>query len=354
MNSKRNERLFFFDIDRLNDAIARKGYSGTELATLADVSRSTVSNARKGEGLRPQGAKGIAKALGFDDPTGLSRDHAVTDGTVVEVEWEAEGKPVSGTITASNALQYQVWKMRHLFVDGRYGRGKCFDLLNPNTRDREHLHDQLVRHSRVSDMIRSMSYVTRNLSSYESGDRRHWWTVDEWIDGETLKDRIHDNRVSQDEAQRWAIQMALGLGVLHEANVVVRDLFPKHILVAAEDNRVVITDFELAKLFDAGPSVATDWEEDPYRAPEIETGHVTVRGDLYCWARIVLELFSNKLPPKNEEPSELKSLPVPKSVRDLLKRCLRRGSGGRPKDVGEILSVMQHEWPEVYKECDRG
>ena len=75
-------------------------------------------------------------------------------------------------------------------------------------------------------------------------------------------------------------EIALGLDALHSASVVFRELAPSRVILAADDQRAVLTDFELAKLLDTGPTVSTSWPDDPYRAPEVEDATASERSDL--------------------------------------------------------------------------
>ena len=60
-------------------------------------------------------------------------------------------------------------------------------------------------------------------------------------------------------------QIAEGLKALHAAEIIRRELSPRFVLLRESGiESVVLTDFELGKLFDGSPTVASDWPSDPY------------------------------------------------------------------------------------------
>lgn len=97
----------------------------------------------------------------------------------------------------------------------------------------------------------------------------------------TLADRLEQGPWPQAELPRLLHQIALGLSALRAVGVVFRELAPSRVLIADDDGRAVLTDFELAKLLEGAPTVSVPcWPDDPYRAPEVESGHATVQADL--------------------------------------------------------------------------
>src|SRR5438132_14071686 len=73
------------------------------------------------------------------------------------------------------------------------------------------------------------------------------YIVSELLEGETLRDRMHDTALAPRRSLDYAVQIANGLAAAHEKGIVHRDLKPENIFVT-KDGRVKILDFGLAKL----------------------------------------------------------------------------------------------------------
>jgi serine/threonine-protein kinase len=126
-----------------------------------------------------------------------------------------------------------------------------------------------------------------------------WWVVDEWVDGETVAERLDEGELAPGETARILTELAPALHCLYEYGIVRRDLSPDDILLREGDNAVVLTDLELAKVLEGRPTVApADWWErdNPLRAPEIGSPDDTdARVDLYSWGRLFLRLLGGRL-----------------------------------------------------------
>jgi TolB-like protein/Flp pilus assembly protein TadD/predicted Ser/Thr protein kinase len=83
---------------------------------------------------------------------------------------------------------------------------------------------------------------------YEIGesDGTHYIAM-EFIDGETLRHKIHKDRAPLSKLLKYLIQVAQGLSKAHSAGIVHRDLKPDNIMITRDDYAKVL-DFGLAKL----------------------------------------------------------------------------------------------------------
>lgn len=260
-------------------------------------------------------------------------------------EWEAI-EAVCQAISTSNGLRYDVWKLRHRHVAGRFGRGKCYDMhrmpADQRTRHRTHL----TRHSQVCDQVGHQPHITRNFSAQAWDQADWWWVIDEWIDGPTLADIFAAKEASPTKLRTLMTQTASAIQALHHARIIRRELSPQTIVCRQSDGAAVLTDFELAKLTEGAPTVRPEngrWRNDAYRAPEVDAGEdVDARADIYSWGRILIEGLCGVLPPQGTEEQAVQALPdLPKSVRTLALACVSPARSLRPRTMIEVESVFK-------------
>jgi serine/threonine protein kinase len=238
-------------------------------------------------------------------------------------EWQTDGIP-SSWVTASNGLQYKVVKMRHREVTERVGRGKIFDLKSLGDDARQGMRHALARHGTVCQRVRGKPGVPTNLTVRSSRDLTKWLIVDEWIEGDTLDLRIERKTLEGIDTRKLLTRIAQTLSHLHKAEVLRRELSPRFIILRADDFPI-LTDFELGKLFAGSRTVSNGaWQEDPYRAPEVETGEIRpddYRADLYSWGRIAVRLLAGRLPAAGKDGLAMQEVKVPKEVGQMVLAC---------------------------------
>jgi eukaryotic-like serine/threonine-protein kinase len=71
----------------------------------------------------------------------------------------------------------------------------------------------------------------------------------EYVDGETLRDKIHRHKTSLTKLLKYLGQVAEGLTKAHAAGIVHRDLKPDNVIITRDDYAKIL-DFGLAKLLD--------------------------------------------------------------------------------------------------------
>ena len=131
---------------------------------------------------------------------------------------------------------------------------------------------------------------------------------------------------------------------LHKAEVLRRELSPRFIILRADDFPI-LTDFELGKLFAGSRTVSNGaWQEDPYRAPEVETGETQpdkYQADLYSWGRIAVHLLAGWLPAAGKDGLAMQEVKVPKEVGQMVLACTEIGPSRRPDQMEAVLNVLK-------------
>jgi eukaryotic-like serine/threonine-protein kinase len=129
----------------------------------------------------------------------------------------------------------------------------------------------------------------------------------EYIEGESLAQRIARQRLSFDAIVRLVSTVARAVDHLHAHGVVHRDLKPSNILLD-HDDQPYVTDFGLAKIYVPGSEATTTGViagTPSYMAPEQASGRNAEVGpatDVYSLGAILYELLTGEPPFKQENP----------------------------------------------------
>jgi len=159
--------------------------------------------------------------------------------------------------------------------------------------------DQLERFRREARAVARLSHpnVVGVIDAGE--DSGHPYIVFEFIEGETLKQRVRRlGRLPIPEALAYAIEIARALGAAHARQIVHRDVKPQNVLID-EEGTAKVTDFGIARsleeegLTDDGRVLGTT----DYVSPEQALGQpVTGQSDLYSLGVVLYEMLTGELP----------------------------------------------------------
>src|SRR5436190_6531437 len=163
--------------------------------------------------------------------------------------------------------------------------------------------DQLERFRREARAVAQLNspYVVGVIDAGE--DASTPYIVFEYVEGETLKDRIRRHgRLPIAEAVAYSIEIARALGAAHEHQIVHRDVKPQNVLID-EEGTAKVTDFGIARsLADEGLTAdgrvlgTTD-----YVSPEQALGHpVTGQSDIYSLGICLYEMLAGDVPFKGD------------------------------------------------------
>lgn len=142
------------------------------------------------------------------------------------------------------------------------------------------------------------------------------YLVMEFVEGETLGERLRSGPLSRAEILRLSVQLAEGLQVAHEHDLLHRDLKPANLMITP-DGRLKILDFGLAK--HSAPTSDTEATRSqtqtltqgpvgtlPYMAPEqLRNEEPDPRTDLYAVGAVLYEMSTGLRPHGNKTAAEL-------------------------------------------------
>ena len=135
-------------------------------------------------------------------------------------------------------------------------------------------------------------------------DKRHYFAM-EFLDGQSLADRLKQGPFQPDEARRLLRQICQALEAAHRQGIVHRDLKPDNIWIVQPqhgDSYAKLLDFGIAKLMgdvDEGQRTQTGivMGTPAYMSPEQCRGVNVERGtDIYALGMILYEMFAGQLP----------------------------------------------------------
>jgi eukaryotic-like serine/threonine-protein kinase len=239
--------------------------------------------------------------------------------------------------------------------------------------------DRLARFQREAKVLASLNHPNvGGIHGLEQADGQQYLVL-EYIEGETLADRLAAGPIPVADALTLAKQIAEALEVAHEKGIIHRDLKPSNVM-ATHDGVVKVLDFGLARTEESPSSslAALAKPESPtvtsparfahsptipgvimgtagYMSPEQARGKpVDKRSDIFSFGCVLYEILTGAQPFRGEtvadaigatlhRESDLKLLPpsTPRRVRDLLTSCLAKDRKNRLHDIGDARLELE-------------
>src|SRR5678815_749790 len=230
---------------------------------------------------------------------------------------------------------------------------------------------RLARFRREAQVLGALNHP--NIASIygleESGDRCA--LVLEYVEGETLDERIHRKGLPVPEVLNYAIQIAEALEAAHEKGIIHRDLKPANIKITPQ-GAVKVLDFGLAKVAEGETTVSANLSQSPtmsplatgagvilgtaaYMSPEQARGKpVDQRADTWAFGAVLFEMLAGRnafegevvtdtLARILERDPDWSQLPpnTPVTLRKLIQHCLRKSSKDRLQAIGDARTALQ-------------
>jgi eukaryotic-like serine/threonine-protein kinase len=159
--------------------------------------------------------------------------------------------------------------------------------------------DQIERFRREARAVAQVSHpnVVAVIDAGEDAGRPY--IVFEYIEGETLKQRIDRmGKLPLDECAAYAIEVGRGLAAAHGRRLVHRDVKPQNVLIDPE-GRAKVTDFGIARELETDGLTRTGrvLGTTDYVSPEQAMGHpVDARSDIYSLGVLLFEMVTGQTP----------------------------------------------------------
>lgn len=202
--------------------------------------------------------------------------------------------------------------------------------------------------------------------------RNRMYLALEYLEGQTLRDRMRDTRLSYREALRFGLAVCEALREAHGHRILHRDLKPSNVVIG-KDGRLRVVDFGLAKrVRDDGRAIPVGDVDGPstiesidtidegavrgtpaYMAPEQwSAGECSEATDVWALGMILYEMASGEHPFRGMSPDTIGSRvaareplapldqSLPGEFRELVARCLDYEAQKRP-DVGSVIEALE-------------
>ncbi|MCJ7565024.1 MAG: protein kinase [Candidatus Aminicenantes bacterium] len=193
---------------------------------------------------------------------------------------------------------------------------------------------------------------------YEIGEEENrLFIAMEYIEGESLRQKIIKGPLPQAEALDIKIQVAEGLVEAHKKKIIHRDIKPGNIMLT-EKGAAKVMDFGLAKAL--GRSLITTEAKTmgtvAYMSPEQAEGQpVDYRTDIWSLGVVLYEMLTGQLPFKgeydqsiihsilNREPEPISKVrkDVPKGLEQVIGKTLAKNPAGRYQSMEELLDDLR-------------
>ncbi|MGH9941886.1 MAG: protein kinase domain-containing protein [Pyrinomonadaceae bacterium] len=270
----------------------------------------------------------------------------------------------------------------YLAEDTALGRRVALKLLPPAfTREADRAR-RFEREARAASALNHPNILT----IYEIGrvDGAHFIAT-EFIEGQTLRQRMSGSGMELDEALDISIQVAGALAAAHEAGIVHRDIKPENIMLR-RDRIIKVLDFGLAKLTTKLPAGTASGGRAPaqvsvktepgvvmgtahYMSPEQLRGQeVDARTDIFSLGVLIYEMIACRQPFAGDTPSDciasiLKTEPsplaefapeVPAELERIVFKALEKDREERYQVVQDLLLDLKKLKHHMEFEAERG
>ena len=276
---------------------------------------------------------------GYITPSQVTRlTQSLDDDSMYKPAQQIPGFQILGKL--GQGAMAVVFKAKQLSLD----RAVAIKILPKRLSENKEFVDRFYKEGKAAARLNHPNIV----QAYDVGESNGYhYFVMEYIDGDTIYDRIEDGRALEEpEALRIILQCARALRHAHTQGLIHRDVKPKNIMLTKQGD-VKLADMGLARevgddataAAEAGRAYGTPY----YISPEQIRGEINIdcRADLYSLGATFFHMVTGRVPFDGSTPSSvmhkhLKQALVPP---DHINHALSSG-------VGEIIEVMMAKSPD--------
>ena len=184
------------------------------------------------------------------------------------------------------------------------------------------------------------------------------YIVMEYIKGGTLKELIRDKgALTYDVVTNYAIQICGAMENAHKNGIIHRDI-KSHNIMLKDESMVKVTDFGIARAATSSTMTNTGnlIGSVHYFSPEQAKGvHTDEKSDIYSFGIVMYEMLTGRLPFEGDTPvavalKQIQEDPVPpsainrtvpRSLEDILLKCMEKEPVARYASAGDILKDLK-------------
>lgn len=190
-----------------------------------------------------------------------------------------------------------------------------------------------------------------------------FYLVMKYISGGDLASRLRsasEGRIDEASVTEWAIQIADVLDYLHNRQppIVYRDLKPSNIMIDGNSGRVMLIDFGIARWINKEEKGVTAVGTMGYAPPELFSGNVEPRSDIYSLGSTMFHLLTGADPQSNPLLIfDFQKHPRPRQINPqlsdqmekILMRAVEYNASNRFKSAAEMREVLTEHLQTLKK-----
>lgn len=185
-----------------------------------------------------------------------------------------------------------------------------------------------------------------------------FYLVMKYISGGDLAGRLRaapEGRLDEKSVTEWAIQIADVLDYLHnhEPSIVYRDLKPANVMIDGNSGRVMLIDFGIARWVNKEEKGVTAVGTMGYAPPELFSGNVEPRSDIYSLGSTMFHLLTGADPQsnpllifdfqKNPRPRQINSQ-LSDQIEQILMRSVEYNADARFSSAAELRDALKEHY----------